>query len=118
MKWDYYIVRFTLTYGDKTTLQAARGNHQNQIVIAYIPERIGSGTAVHFPGTVPCSGICLISPQSDNYGHSFPVIDEWVQNTFSGRQSSCRICGQVTDFAQPICSTCYSEQHFDWRNYL
>jgi hypothetical protein len=112
------LVRFTITYGDRTTLPSARGSYQNPIILAYIPERIGAGTAIHFPGTVPCSGICLISPQSENYSHSFPVIDEWVQTTFAGTTSNCRICSSATSFGQPICAACYIKHGGGWRSFL
>jgi hypothetical protein len=112
------IVRFTITYGDRTTLQSPRGSHSNPLIIAYIPERIGAGTAIHFPGTVACSGICLMSPQSEKYGHPFPIIDEWVQNTFAGSSSFCRICKTPTSFAQPICADCYAKNGSDWKNFM
>ena len=68
------LVRFTISYGDRAELPSPRGNHYNPVILAYIPEIIGSGTAIHYTGTVPCSGVCLISPQSVDYSHSFPVI--------------------------------------------
>jgi hypothetical protein len=112
------IVRFTITYGDRTTLPAPHGGYENPVIISYIPEQLGAGTAIHFPGTVPCSGICLVSPQSDIYAHSFPVIDEWTQVTFPGASSSCRFCNSSTAFGQPICEKCYAERGSDWKNFL
>lgn len=112
------IVRFTITYGDRVTLPAAHGKYQNPVIISYIPEQLGAGTAIHFPGTVPCSGICLVSPQSDIYAHSYPVIDQWVQETFPGASSDCRICGASTAFGQPICEKCYAERDSSWENFL
>ncbi len=112
------IVRFTITYGDRVAIPSPRGGHQNPVILSYIPEQLGAGTAIHFPGTVPCSGICLVSPQSDVYAHSFPVIDEWVQVTFSNDSSYCRICNSPTAFGQPICEKCYVERGSDWKNFL
>jgi hypothetical protein len=112
------IVRFTVTFGDRTTLPSSRGAHQNPVIISYIPEQLGAGTAIYLPGTIPCSGICLISPQSDIYAHSFPVIDDWVQATFPGETSYCRICNAPTAFGQPICAECYAERDSDWHNFV
>jgi len=112
------IVRFTVTFGDRTTLPSPHGGYQNPVIISYIPEQLGAGTAIHFPGTVPCSGICLVSPQSDSYAHSFPVIDEWVQATYSTNVSFCRFCKTPTAFGQPICADCYAERGSDWKIFI
>lgn len=112
------IVRFTITFGEKMFLPNLGNRIQTSGIISYIPEIIGSGTAIHFPGMVPCSGICLVSPASKDYSHSFPIIDEWVQRYFSGVTSVCKRCGTSTDFGQPICSKCYQETGFDWRQYI
>jgi hypothetical protein len=112
------IVRFSITFGDRTTILSPHGGHQNQLIVSYIPEQLGAGTAIYSPGTIPCSGICLISPQSNDYAHSFPVIDDWVQATFAGATSSCRICSAPTAFGQPICAECYAERGSDWHNFI
>ena len=112
------LVRFTITFGDRTSLPSSRGNYLNPIIVAYTPEQIGAGTAIHFPGTVPCSGICLISPQSENYAHSFPVIDDWVQKTFAGTTSHCRVCNAITFFGQSICANCYGKYDRGWKTFL
>jgi len=112
------IVRFAIAYGDRAVIPSPRGKYNNPIIIAYIPEQIGTGTAIHFPGTVPCSGICLISPHSHTYAHSFPVIDEWVDSEFKGYTTNCRICNKQTSFAQPVCLDCYSDFNSDWRNLI
>lgn len=108
------LVQFTIMYGDRAQLPSTHGNHTNDVILSYVPEVIGSGTSIHSPGNVPCSGLCLISPGSSQYAHSFPVLDEWVQQQLNGHSSSCRICGGATSFAQPICAQCY-RQHGDWR---
>jgi len=112
------IVRFTITYGDRVNYSSPRSRHPTSFVISYIPEQLGAGTAIHYPGTVPCSGICLVSPQSDEYAHSYPVIDEWVHDTFARFTSYCRFCNMPTAFGQPICENCYSSRSSDWLKFL
>jgi hypothetical protein len=112
------IVRFTITYGDRVDLQSSQGGHINPAIVAYIPETLGAGTAIHFPGTVPCSGICLVSPHSDAYAHSYPIIDDWVKATFPNSRSYCRLCGSLTAFGQPICENCYTKKGSDWKNFI
>jgi len=107
------IVRYTITYGVRTDIESR--HKKSNIIISYIPEIIGAGTAIHFRNTVPCSGICLISPESENFSHSFPVIDEWVQVKFSNQSSFCRFCNKTTEFGQPICSNCYKEFGSNWK---
>ena len=112
------LLRFTLTFGDRIELPSPRGNHNNPVIITYIPEPIGSGTNICNPSLVPCSGVCLISPQSSEWVHTFPVMDDWVQNKFASHTSSCRLCGHQTAFAHPICARCYTECNGDWMLYL
>src|SRR5262249_45219284 len=112
------VLRFTVTFGDRATLLSSRGNHQNRVIITYIPEPIGSGTSICNPGSVPCSGVCLISPQSPTWSHTFPVMDDWVRQEFAGQTSACRFCGRQTGFAQPICALCYAANNGDWLSFL
>ena len=114
------LVRFTITFGDAEFVTSARGNHQNPVLLAYVPEVIGSGSAITAPGMVPCSGVCIISPHSLDYGHPYPAMDDWIHATFPTRQQSlCKICGQQTAFAEVICGDCYANHAgSDWRNLL
>lgn len=123
--FDYYgiaelpdIVRFAISYGDRTTVLSTHGNHPTPLIVSYIPAVIGSGTSIYNPGNLPCSGICLMSPASVNYSHSFPVLDDYVRTAFNGLSGACRACGVATGFAQPFCSVCYQQQSFDWKKWL
>lgn len=86
--FDYYgvenlvqIVDYALTYGDKRTIKDVRGGKEKEteVIVSYIPNVIGSGvleTQSQF--VYPCSGICLMSPQSiSGFDHSFAVLDTW-----------------------------------------
>lgn len=112
------VLRFTVTYGDRAALPSARGNYLNPVVLSYIPEPIGSGTSICQPSLVPCSGVCIISPQSTQWAHPFPVMDDWVRTTFPNQSSHCRLCGTQTGFAQPICSACYQQSQGNWISLL
>lgn len=108
------LVRFTISYGDSGTI----GPRQHPLRFAYIPEIIGSGTRITTIGTVACSGVCIVSPGSVNYGHGYPVMDDWVQKNFSGMKSSCRLCSRPTSFGEVICSDCYDSNGADWRKFI
>jgi hypothetical protein len=112
------IVQFTITFGDRATTLDRRGRHSNQVILAYLPEIIGSGSAIHYPSLVPCSGVMLISPGSQNYAHSYPIIDEWVQRKFPTQKSFCRMCARETGFGVPICNECYEQYDMDWRKLM
>lgn len=112
------MVRFTITYGDTATIKDSRGIHDTQVILAYFPEVLGSGSAIYYHQMVPCSGLMVMSPSSLDHSHVFPVIDDWVQGTFPGRQSSCRLCGRPTDFGQPICADCYASGNNQWTELL
>ncbi len=123
--FDYYgdaelpdLVRFAISYGDRTTVKSSHGNHPTQLIVSYIPSIIGSGTSIYAPGNLPCSGICLMSPASANFSHSFPVLDDYVRSMSSGLIGTCRECGATNGFAQPFCSACYLKKSFDWKNWL
>lgn len=111
------LARFALTYGDRVEIPTNNRPNSASYIVTYVPEIIGSGTVAFQPGTVPCSGIALVSPHSLKWGHPMPTIDDWVQKKFAGRASSCRLCGVPTAFAQPICANCYA-QYGDWRSLL
>jgi len=111
------LINFTISYGDRGQIPDSRGIYSNEAIVAYVPEIVGSGTSIYDRNCVPCSGICIISPQSYEYGHSFPTLDDWVTNNFSGK-SSCRYCGNQTDFGQPFCADCYNKCNIDWRQML
>jgi hypothetical protein len=108
------MVRFTITYGDKAIIKDSRGIYDNEVMLAYFPEVLGSGSAVQYHQMVPCSGLMLMSPGSFDYSHAFPVIDDWVQATFPNWQSVCRLCGKPTDFGQPVCTDCYTSGNNQW----
>ena len=123
--FDYYgnaelpdIVRFAISYGDRTTVMSTYGNHPTPLIVSYIPAVIGSGVSIYSPGVMPCSGVCLMSPQNAYYSHSFPVLDDYVRTTFGGLSGVCRLCGVATGFAQPFCLSCYQKESFDWRKWL
>ncbi len=113
------LVRFTISYGDTQVLSSPRGNNQNPVYLAYIPEIIGSGLAIATPGLVPCSGLCIVSPSSIQYGHTYPILDDWMQDHFSGLGSSCRLCHTPTAFGEVFCMQCYSGYaNGDWQKLL
>jgi len=108
------LVRFTLTFGDRASLPT-RDGHANPVIVSFIPKPIGAGTVLYQAGTVPCSGICIVSAHSIQYGHSFPVIGPWVQQKFQRSPGlGCRICSSPTSFAQPVCDRCYTTIGGDW----
>ncbi|MCY3016296.1 MAG: hypothetical protein NT171_16610 [Planctomycetota bacterium] len=112
------VIRFAISYGDRTTVMSTHGNHPTLLIVSYIPAVIGSGNSIYSPGNLPCSGICLMSSASMNYSHSFPVLDDYVRSMFNGLSGACHACGVTTGFAQPFCSTCYQRQSFDWKKWL
>ena len=112
------LIQFALTYGERTTILDSRGINNNQVILAYYPEVIGSGSAIHYPSLVPCSGVLLMSPNSQEYAHSFPVIDEWVQNNFPSMKSKCNICGCETGFGVAVCNECYEKYGCGWQKLL
>jgi hypothetical protein len=112
------MIRFTLTFGDTATIKDSRGINDTKVILAYFPEIFGSGSATHYHQLVACSGLMVMSPSSFNYSHAFSVIDEWIQNTFPGWQSTCRLCNEPTDFGQPICAKCYSSGNNKWTDLL
>jgi len=112
------LIQFGLTYGDRTTMPGSRGGNNNLVIVAYTPEIIGSGSAIHYPNLVPCSGIVIMSPNSKNHVHSFPAIDEWVQQKFSNLKSFCKNCGVEIGFGVPVCNDCYRKYDSDWQKLL
>jgi len=107
------LIRFTITYGDRGKIQSQRGNNENDIIVGFIPEIIGSGTAIYVNSEVPCSGVVIISPQSEMYAHSFPAIDQWINNKFLGHIGCCKLCGKEMPFGHTICNECY-EKYNNW----
>ena len=108
------LVRFCITFGSRTTVNSAHGGHPTDIILAFVPEVIGSGTSIIERGLVPCSGIVLMSPGSMNHGHSFPALQSYVTNTFASLKDACKECGKPTDFGQPFCADCYTQHTIDW----
>jgi len=111
------LLRFTISFGHRSVLPSSRGHYMNPVIVAYTPEVIGSGTSIYTPGLLPCSGICVVSPASYEFGHPYPVIQDWVQTTFGSIRTTCPYCGKPTEFGQPFCPECYAAMG-DWRTLL
>lgn len=113
------LVRYTLSYGHRSKLPSRGGRHQNDVAVAFIPNIIGSGVSIYNQsGPAPCSGVCIISPVSQTYGHPFPVLDDWLHATFPKEVGGCASCGAATPFGHSICSRCYAARGGDWRKWL
>ena len=114
------IVEFTLNYGQKLYLPANRGNHVNEVYLAFIPEIIGSGVSTHYATlqTEPCSGCCVISPTSLNYGHPFPILYDWVSQQWPTTGATCHFCNRTTHVGLTICWDCYQKNGGNWTTFL
>jgi ribosomal protein L37E len=114
------IVEFTLNYGQWFSLPSTHGGHTNDVCITFIPEIIGSGVSKHYTtlGPMPVSGCCVISPDSMQYGHPFPVLYDWVNIKFGGASSVCRLCGTETPVGLSVCWDCYDRNGNDWTRLL
>jgi hypothetical protein len=112
------LVRFAIGYGEPATLPSVAGRAPSEVRVAYVPWIIGEGVSLYQPGTVACSGICIVSPQSMAYGHPYPVLDAWVQLRFGNGPSTCRLCGATTVFGETVCNACYDRLGRDWRRLL
>ena len=112
------IVEYTLNYGQEFTL-THRG-HTNSVYLTFIPEIIGSGVSKHYAtlDSHPVSGCCIISPKSVQYGHPFPILHDWVTNTFAGQTSQCRLCSEPTQLGITVCWRCYGQHGNDWTKLL
>jgi len=125
--FDYYgdvtlvdLVRFGLTYGERQIIPSLHGNNPTEVIVSYIPDVIGSGISKLVANiNYPCSGICLMSPSSTGgYDHSFPFLDGWVTNRFSGQISTCRFCSRNTPFGIGICDVCFAKNGNQWKNFI
>jgi hypothetical protein len=112
------LVRYTISYGHRATVSSPRGRHNNQVIVAYVPDIIGSGVSQYSSNYTPSSGVCIISPGSERWGHPFPVLDPWVQQQFSGMQGICVVCGSNTPFGHTLCLEHYDILNGDWRKLL
>lgn len=114
------LIRFTISYGHRTKLPSKGGRHENEIVVAFIPEIIGSGVSIYDVTYAPvtCSGVAIISPTSEIYGHGFPVLDDWVHDRFKTEKGQCVSCGVQTAFGHSFCHKCYEARGQDWRKFL
>lgn len=114
------IVEYTVNYGQTLQLSSNRGNHINDVRLAFIPEIIGSGISTHYAtlSNQTCSGCCVISPRSIRFGHTFPVLYDWVSQTWQGSQTNCRRCNKSTHVGLTICWECYQELGSDWTQLL
>jgi len=110
------MVRYALTYGSTGKTTNGRGDATN-FCACYFPEVIGSGILPGHSLLVPCSGLMIISPQSQDWGHPFPMLDEWQQKNVPYQDGRCQFCNKSIDFGQTICQDCY-HPGFDWRTTL
>ncbi|HUG69515.1 MAG TPA: hypothetical protein VMM76_17320 [Pirellulaceae bacterium] len=116
------IVEFTMNYGHESSVMSLHGGHPTPVRIAYIPEVFGRGAKKSEPYTavsgIACSGCCVMSPGSIDYGHPFPVLTEWVSYKFGSEIGHCRLCGALTSFAMAVCGDCYAHHGNDWQSML
>jgi hypothetical protein len=114
------LMRFTMSYGHHARLPRKGGRPENEIVVAFIPDIIGSGVSIYDVTYAPvaCSGVAIISPASETYGHGFPALDDWVRDNFKTENGSCVSCRTQTTFGHPLCHKCYESKGLDWRNFL
>jgi hypothetical protein len=113
------LIRFTLSYGHRSKLPSRGGRYQNDAVVAFIPAIQGSGVSIYNAlGPVPCSGTCIISPASETFGHAFPILDDWLKETFPKEAGRCFFCGTSTPFGHSLCAKCYDHRGGDWRAWL
>lgn len=110
------IVRYTITYGAQIPIQSR--NTSVKAILAYCPEVLGIGTTIGQDTQVPCSGVCLVSPQSTDWGHAIPVIDDWVKTRYGSFSSRCIICGLSTSVGVPLCEGCYLSHTSSWREMI
>lgn len=110
------LVRYAITYGVRLSIPN-RGAYSSAI-LAYCPAILGTGTAMGKDKQVPCTGVCIVSPQSDQWGHTFPVIDDWVNRNYGMLASTCTICGASTHIGVPICERCYSQSTGGWEEMM
>ena len=123
--FDYYgllslpdLVRYTVSYGHHSTVPSPRGGHTNPVIVAYVPEIIGSGISCYSSDYYPCSGLCIVSPGNQRWGHPYPILDQWTQHQFSGVFGTCFSCAAPTPFGHTLCSSCYGREGSDWRRFL
>lgn len=114
------IVRFAMSYGHRILLPGKAGRASCPLVVGFIPNVVGSGISVYDKGYEPvaCSGVAVVSPQSEIYGHPIPALDAWVDKMFAGKTGYCGSCGDSTPFGHPICAKCYAKNGQDWRHFL
>lgn len=111
------LVRYAISFGDRATVPSPRGKHQNPVIVAFTPQTVGSGTStVIYPKQVPCSGVCIISPASKEWGHPFPVMDEWVRSALPDLGKKCPGgCGSDLGFGIPFCGACFAARGGNWQ---
>lgn len=112
------LVRFALAFGHRTRISSGPGRIPSDVVLAYVPEIIGSGVSKFWSGNLACSGICVISPASEQWAHPFPAMDSWVRSKNPGRAWKCTTCPNPVPFGHAFCSDCYARHGSDWRTFL
>lgn len=112
------LIQFTISYGKWAEIPSRSGQYTNPVIVSYVPEIIGAGTSIYEKDTLLCSGICIMSPQSYQFGHPFPVLDEWVNKNFNTFASTCSFCRKPTQFGQPFCHKCYQDRGSNWLNLI
>lgn len=115
------VVDFALTYGEKRSILSSHGGHSTSVIVSYIPDVIGSGIQKASPSGVlqPCSGICLMSPESTSgFAHSFATLDDWVSQKFPGDSSVCKFCRKPTPFGLGVCIECFENNGRKWQNFI
>jgi hypothetical protein len=109
------VVEFTLNFGQKLQLPSSSGKYLNDVYLAFIPEVIGSGIFSNYPtsDTMPCSGTCIVSPKSIDFGHPFPALYDWVTSKWPHTSYSCLSCGKPTHIGLPFCQDCIKQKWSD-----
>ncbi len=113
------LVRFAITYGSRTTIPRCHGTETTAVILAFVPEIIGSGLSIYDKGLLPCSGVVLMSAGSYGHGHSYPALQRYVTQEFGSLKDVCKACGNAqTDFGQPFCPRCYYDHQINWTHII
>ena len=111
------LIRFTVAFGHRTQISSGPGRPANKMIVAYVPEIIGSGVSKYHVGMTPVSGMCILSPASPVWGHTFPVMDQWMTQKAPTTPWKCATCPNCVYFGQVFCPACYQAHGSDWRTF-